>query len=148
MNNVLVSRMVHCSKRSPELLHVSFGPGDEVRETGKLVFVRRKGLLSDFGLGEVELGGLVSGERGRDDGENAVDFAEGGDEAHVERGCEEENADERCDDEREYPSLLHVYYIPHCCEAVIMRRETQSLSGRKPSSVCIFDSQLFLNLLG
>lgn len=100
MDNVLVSRMVHCSKRSPELLHVSFGPGDEVRETRELVFVRT-GLFSDFGLGEVELGGLVFGERGRDDGENAVDFAEGGDEAHVERGCEEENEGERCDDERE-----------------------------------------------
>lgn len=101
----MVSRMVHRSKRPPELLHVSFGPGDEVCETWKVVvFFVRAGLSlsSEFGLCEVEFG-LVLGVvvTGRDDGEDVVEFAEGGDEAHVERGCEEENEGERCDDERE-----------------------------------------------
>ena len=46
---------------------------------------------SEFGLCEVEFGLVSDVVRGRDDGEDVVEFAEGGDEAHVERGCEEEN---------------------------------------------------------
>lgn len=123
----MVSRVVHRSERSPELFHVPFGSGDEVRKTWELVF-NDTGLLlllllssREFGLCEVEtglVGGVVVVVTGRDDGEETVDFLEGGDEANVERGCKEEKEGERCDDERENPSLLHVYYVPHCSKLV------------------------------